>query len=109
MTAFPNTVPHYLVRGKGCRVWDLDGNEFIDMGMGLTSAGLGHAYGPVVERVRQALELGVNYSLPHPMEVELAERIVGLYDGAEMVKLGEARFRCHHRGGEACPGLYRQG
>ncbi len=86
---FPEHGPHYLVRGKGCRVWDLDGNEFIDMGMGLTSAGLGHAYEPVVEKARQALELGVNYSLPHPMEAELAGRLVSLYDGAEMVKLGK--------------------
>jgi len=86
---FPEYGPHYLVRGQGCRVWDVDGNELIDMGMGLTAVGLGHAYEPVLERVRGALTWGVNYSLPHVSELELAERLCDLIPGAEMVKLSK--------------------
>ena len=46
---YPELAPGFLEKGKGCHVWDLDGNEFIEYGMGLRSVTLGHAYEPVVE------------------------------------------------------------
>ena len=46
---YPVQAPGFMVKGKGCHVWDLDGNEFIEYGMGLRSVTLGHAFDPVVE------------------------------------------------------------
>ena len=51
-------------RGLGSHVWDADGNEFIEYGMGLRAVGLGHAYAPVVDAVRASLELGTNFTRP---------------------------------------------
>ncbi len=46
---YPENAPAFIVRGKGCHVWDIDGKEFIEYGMGLRAVTLGHAYPPVVE------------------------------------------------------------
>ena len=46
---FPEEAPALIARGKGCHVWDADGNEFIEYGMGLRAVTLGHAFEPVVE------------------------------------------------------------
>ena len=58
---FPEVSPAAIARGKGAYVWDLDGNKYLDCSMGLTSVSLGHAYEPVLERVREELEKGVNF------------------------------------------------
>lgn len=86
---FPAESPHSIVRGKGARIWDVDGNEFVDWGMGLTSVILGHAYDPVVQAVRDELSNGVNFSRPSYLEVELAERLRDLIPCAEMVKFSK--------------------
>jgi glutamate-1-semialdehyde 2,1-aminomutase len=67
-------------------VWDADGNEFIEYGMGLRSVGLGHAYESVVEAVRVALASGTNFTRPALIELECAERFCNLITNAEMVK-----------------------
>src|ERR1700761_6879944 len=46
---YPELAPGFIARGKGCHVWDLDGNEYIEYGMGLRAVTLGHAFDPVVE------------------------------------------------------------
>jgi glutamate-1-semialdehyde 2,1-aminomutase len=83
---FPVESPGVLVRGQGCHVWDADGNEFIEYGMGLRAVTLGHAYPPVVETVRSALSIGTNFTRPAAIELECAERFLEIIDGAEMVK-----------------------
>jgi glutamate-1-semialdehyde 2,1-aminomutase len=83
---FPELSPGILVRGKGCRVWDADGNEFIEYGMGLRAVTLGHAYAPVVDAVRESLALGTNFTRPAAIELECAEKFLEIVDGAEMVK-----------------------
>jgi len=83
---FPRLSPGFIARGRGCRVWDVDGNAFIEYGMGLRAVSLGHAYAPVVEAVRRSLDLGTNFSRPHPLEVECAEAFLALVPAAEMVK-----------------------
>jgi glutamate-1-semialdehyde 2,1-aminomutase len=83
---FPEESPGVLVRGSGCHVWDADGNEFIEYGMGLRAVTLGHAYPPVVEAVRKSLSLGTNFTRPAAIELECAERFLEIIDGAEMVK-----------------------
>jgi glutamate-1-semialdehyde 2,1-aminomutase len=83
---FPEDLPVVIGRGAGCRVWDVDGNEFIELGMGLRTVTLGHAFEPVVAAVRAALELGSNYGRPAAIEVECAEMLRRLVPSAEMVK-----------------------
>ncbi len=86
---FPEAMPVYLARGKGCHVWDVDGNEFIEYGMGLRSVTLGHANQRVVDAVSRQLQLGTNFVRPSPIELECAEALRGFIPGAEMVKLGK--------------------
>ena len=86
---FPELAPGFLERGKGCHVWDLDGNEFIEYGMGLRSVTLGHAYEPVVEAACRQMGLGVNFNRPSSIEVQCAQKLLGLIDGAEMVKFAK--------------------
>jgi glutamate-1-semialdehyde 2,1-aminomutase len=83
---FPYESPGVLVRGSGCHVWDPDGNEFIEYGMGLRAVTLGHAYPAVVEAVRTSLTLGTNFTRPAAIELECAERFLEIIDGAEQVK-----------------------
>ncbi len=86
---YPEMAPGFLERGKGCRVWDLDGNEFIEYGMGLRSVTLGHAYEPVVEAASQQMHQGINFNRPSSIEVECAEMLVDLIEGAEMAKFAK--------------------
>jgi glutamate-1-semialdehyde 2,1-aminomutase len=86
---FPENAPGFIARGKGCHVWDLDGNEFIEYGMGLRAVTLGHAFDPVVEAAYQQLQLGINFSRPAKIEVDLAEAMLEVIDGADMVKFAK--------------------
>ena len=56
---YPENAPAFIVKGKGCHVWDVDGNEFIEYGMGIRAVTLGHAYPPVVEAAYRQMLLGI--------------------------------------------------
>ena len=86
---YPEGAPAFIVRGRGCRVWDLDGREFIEYGMGLRSVTLGHAYPAVVEAATAAMKQGTNFTRPSPLELEAAERLLGLIEGADMAKFAK--------------------
>ncbi len=81
--------PIFLQRGKGCRVWDVDGNEYIDYVQGLLPNILGYANDEVNAAVTAQVAEGHSFSLPHPLEVQLAERLTRLIPGAEMVRFGK--------------------
>jgi glutamate-1-semialdehyde 2,1-aminomutase len=86
---YPEFMPAYIVRGKGCHVWDADGNEFIEYGCGGRAVTLGHAYAPVIEAAARQMHSGANFSRPTTLELECAEALLGIVDGAEMVKFGK--------------------
>jgi glutamate-1-semialdehyde 2,1-aminomutase len=86
---YPELAPAFLVRGKGCHVWDVDGNEFIEYGMGLRAVTLGHAYEPVVAAAHKQMLSGINFTRPAPIEVECAEKLLSLISGGEMVKFAK--------------------
>jgi len=86
---YPQEAPGFIVRGKGCHVWDVDGNEFIEYGMGLRSVTLGHAYEPVVEAAYHQMLKGSNFVRPASIELECAEEFLSLVRGAEMVKFAK--------------------
>ncbi|MEP9396658.1 glutamate-1-semialdehyde 2,1-aminomutase [Mesorhizobium sp. KR2-14] len=83
---YPVLAPGFIERGSGCRVWDVDGNQYIEYGMGNRAVGLGHAYPPVLRAVEKALHDGCNFTRPTRIEVECAETFLDLVPGAEMVK-----------------------
>jgi glutamate-1-semialdehyde 2,1-aminomutase len=85
---YPAGMAPVIKRGAGCRVWDLDGNEYVEFGSGLRSNILGHGFEPVVAAVRDLIADGVNFVRPHWMELKAAERITDLIPSAEMVKFG---------------------
>src|SRR5476649_17848 len=85
-TQYPYGVsPYFITRGKGSRVWDVDGNEYIDFVNSLASVTLGYNDPDVTKAVQRQLKDGVIFSLSHPLEVEVAEKIVSMVPCAEMV------------------------
>jgi glutamate-1-semialdehyde 2,1-aminomutase len=85
----PEGMAPVLVRGRGARVWDVDGNEYVEYGMGMRAVTLGHAYGPVVEAVQAAAAEGVSFTRPTELELAAAEDFLSLVPGADMVKFGK--------------------
>ena len=83
---FPINSPAAITHGKGAYVWDLDGNKYFDTLMGLTSVSLGHAYEPVLDRVREELLKGSNFSRPSIIEREMAEKFLSLVPQHDMIK-----------------------
>lgn len=83
---YPQDMAPIIARGQGCRVWDIDGNEFIEYGSGLRAVTLGHAYPQVIEAARRQLELGSNFVRPAMIELECAESFLELVPNADMVK-----------------------
>ena len=89
-TQYPYGVsPYFIKRGAGSRVWDADGNEYIDFINSLASVTLGYNDPDVTSAVRRQLDDGVIFSLSHPLEMEVAERIVDMVPCAEMVRFGK--------------------
>ncbi|TVP97311.1 MAG: glutamate-1-semialdehyde 2,1-aminomutase [Planctomycetaceae bacterium] len=83
---YPQASPGFIVRGSGCHVWDLDGNEFIEFASGNRSVTLGHAFPAVLNAVKGELDQGVNFSRPTPIETAAAEALLELVPASDMVK-----------------------
>jgi len=86
---YPDEMAPILVRGSGCHVWDCDGNEYVEYGMGLRSVTLGHGYGPVVDAVSRTIADGVSFSRPTELELLAAQDFLELVPGADMVKFAK--------------------
>lgn len=86
---FPQLSPAAITHGKGCYVWDVDGNKYIECLGGLASVSLGHAYEPVIERVAEELKKGNNFSRPSVIEREMAERFLALVKVHDMIKFAK--------------------
>ncbi len=79
--------PFFVARGKGPRIWDVDGNEYIDYVGSWGPAILGHAPKVVVEAVRDAATRGLSFGIPNPLEVEMAELICDWVPSIEKVRM----------------------
>ena len=91
----PDQWPAYFSKAKGCRVWDLDDHEYIDMCiMGIGTNTLGYGHPEVDEAVRKTIDAGNLSTFNCPEEVYLAERLIELHPWADMVRLART-------GGEA--------
>ncbi|MDP3061661.1 MAG: aminotransferase class III-fold pyridoxal phosphate-dependent enzyme, partial [Chloroflexota bacterium] len=92
--------PPFIARGKGARVWDVDGNEYIDYVCSWGPLILGHAHPAIVEAVKRAAEGGTSFGAPTEGEVELAELVHQAMPSVEMVRLVSS-------GTEACMSAIR--
>jgi glutamate-1-semialdehyde 2,1-aminomutase len=79
--------PPFIVRGEGSRIYDADGNEYIDYVGSWGPLLFGHRYGPVIEALREAMESGTSFGAPTEREIELAEEIRDAVPSMEMVRL----------------------
>ena len=78
--------PFFTARGEGARLYDVDGNSYIDYCLAYGPLILGHAHPEVVRAVKRQLELGSAYGTPTELELEFAKRIVKAVPCAEMVR-----------------------
>jgi glutamate-1-semialdehyde 2,1-aminomutase len=91
----PEQWPAYFSKAKGCRVWDLEGKEYIDMSiMGIGTNTLGYGHPEVDEAVRATIDAGNMSTLNCPEEVYLAEKLMEMHPWAQMARFARS-------GGEA--------
>ncbi len=91
----PDLWPAYFSKAKGCKVWDMDGNEYTDMSiMGIGTNTLGYGHPEVDDAVRKTIDAGNMSTLNCPEEVYLAEKLIELHPWADMVRFARS-------GGEA--------
>lgn len=92
--------PVVMMRGKGCRVWDADGREFIDFKNGLGPVTLGYCFPAIDEAVKAQLENGIVFGTPSTLECEVSEMMCDIIPCAEQAKFLKT-------GGEACSACIR--
>jgi glutamate-1-semialdehyde 2,1-aminomutase len=89
-TQFPQgQAPLFLSHGRGGRVWDVDGNRYVDLICGLLPVVLGYCDSDVDEAIEAQLAKGISFSLATELEAQLAERLVEIVPCAEMVRFGK--------------------
>lgn len=90
IASFPaGSSPLFLERGKGCKVWDVDGNEYLDFMNALLCVSIGYADEDINDAVCNQIQNGVSFSLPHRLEMEVAEKLVSMVPCAEKVRFGK--------------------
>src|SRR5215211_7195412 len=85
-TVFMKPYPIYAARGEGCRVWDVDGNEYIDCINNFTSLIHGHAHPALIKAAKQQLALGSAFGLPTGSEIDLAELLAERLPSVDQVR-----------------------
>ena len=91
----PGKWPSYFSKSKGCEVWDLDGNKFIDMSiMGIGTNTLGYGHPEIDEAVNQTIKRGNMSTFNCPEEVYLAEKLIDMHSWSDMARFARS-------GGEA--------
>jgi glutamate-1-semialdehyde aminotransferase len=81
--------PVYVERAKGSKIWDVDGNEYLDYCMGIGPISLGYAYEKVDNAIREQLDKGITFSLMHRLELEVAEKLHEIIPNAESVRISK--------------------
>ncbi|HEX9203194.1 MAG TPA: glutamate-1-semialdehyde 2,1-aminomutase [Vicinamibacteria bacterium] len=78
--------PLFIRKAEGARIWDVDGNAYLDYVGSWGPMILGHAHPPIIEAIQRAAERGTSYGAPCAAEVELAERVVRLVPSCERIR-----------------------
>lgn len=81
--------PKYLSHGEGGRVWDVDGNEYIDCWLACLPITFGHNIKDINESIAEQISRGITFSLMHPLEVEVAEMLIEDISIAEQVRFAK--------------------
>jgi len=90
LAQYPRGVsPFFIERGRGSKVWDVDGNEYIDFVSSLAAVTLGYCDEVVDRAVQEQMKNGVTFSLPHKLEIEVAEKLIEIIPCAEKVRFGK--------------------
>jgi len=92
--------PFFVNKAAGCRVWDVDGNEYIDYVGTWGPAILGHAHPKIIAAVKAAADHGTSFGIPNPAEVTMAKLICSLVPGVQKVRMTNS-------GTEACMSAIR--
>ena len=79
--------PPFISRAKGSRLYDVDGNEYIDYVLSWGPMVLGHAHPKVVSALKRAVEAGTSYGAPTPLEVELAQLVLNAYPSMDKIRM----------------------
>src|SRR6266496_764653 len=79
--------PFFVNRASGARVWDVDGNEYVDYVGTWGPAILGHAYPKIIKAVQAAAEAGTSFGIPNPFEVSMAKLICSLVPSVQKVRM----------------------
>jgi len=80
----------YLAKARGPRIWDIDGNEYIDYRLGYGPAVLGYAHPEVDAAAREGIEIGGTSGISTERELEVAQRIGAMVPAAEMVRFANS-------------------
>ncbi len=94
MIGVDGVYPKYIEKGKGCRVWDVDGNEYIDYTSGVGSVILGYCYEVTNKAIKKQMKNGINFGLVHPLEVKLAEKLRDIILCAEKMRFLKTGADC---------------
>ena len=90
LTQYPRGVsPFFIEKGKGARIWDVDGNEYVDFVNSLAAVTLGYCDKDVDGAVHEQMKSGVTFSLPHKLEMEVAEKLIQIIPCAEKVRFAK--------------------
>jgi len=90
LTQYPRGAsPFFLEKGNGCKVYDIDGNEYIDFVNSLAAVTLGYCDVEVDKAVKKQIQNGVTFSLSHKLEVDVAEKLIEIIPCAEKVRYGK--------------------
>ncbi|CAN2169479.1 HemL Glutamate-1-semialdehyde aminotransferase [Candidatus Nanopelagicaceae bacterium] len=81
--------PLFIEKGNGSRVWDVDGNEYVDLVNALASVTLGYNHRGMNRAIRKQLKKGISLTLPGKLEAVVAEKLIELIPSAEMVRFGK--------------------
>jgi glutamate-1-semialdehyde 2,1-aminomutase len=79
--------PSFVERAKGSKIWDVDGNEYIDYVGSWGPMILGHAHPKVVEALKRVIPKGTSFGAPTPLEVELATKVMKAFPSIELVRM----------------------
>ena len=83
---FQGAMPKFITRGKGCRIWDMEGKEYIDYRIALGPVTLGYCYKEVDDAVRAQMDNGVVFSMASPIELDLARLVHDMVPNADMIR-----------------------
>lgn len=79
--------PLFIERAKGSKIYDVDGNEYIDYVLSWGPMILGHSHPSVVRALKSAIEDGTSFGAPTQLEVELAQRVIAVYPSIEKIRM----------------------